>query len=985
MHKLFRTTLTSILRLLRKESNSRLRFNITRAPVIALLRTRRTLLPAKAKIPLRLRRATSRAPERRQTLSRGVDSSSSKDIQSLDRIFPGPRLACSLYGKRGYFLAFDRAKASSNNTRSYRSEPTEFPPKMKCWIQILSVPTADTPGTTVMLHFDQRRYLIGNVAEGTQRASVQRRLGLLKVGDIFLTGAVGWGTAGGVLGMILTVADASASSLREQAKALEERKAAASYREEIEQRPGKKSKDPGARQKKAAADAEQKPWLNIHGGKNLTHLLATARRFVFRKGMPLYTNEFRVKKNGQRNNWDPSYEDESVRVWDMVIEPEGRLVSPRKRSHDEFSDVEMESKDGTITESKEEVEDRHDQMRKSVVSSMFDSEWRLDALVAKKLSEVKLPAAIFIRDEEGKIQKYKGPMPNQGVEVPDVEVLVRNPWPGALIDELPPTTPSTTSVSYIFKNHPQRGKFNPKKAKELGVKAGPDYRILTLGQSVKAEDGTTVTPEMVLGPMKEGGGFAVIELPSSSYIEPLISREEWSSTEVMAGVVVVVWILGPGLIEDARLQDFMRKHAGLKHIVSSPECCPNYLALESPAAAAIRLNLIDPERFPIPKYCNNAVLQPDAQAPYQKAEPGLTIQLEPTIKFHEAEIISHLDTEKVVQEMPKEVLELAEIARKEITSVEYQEKLNKKQEDIPSKDAEVIALGTGSALPSKYRNVSATMIRVPGYGSYLLDCGENTLGQLKRVFGDELPEVLRDLKAIWISHLHADHHLGTSAVIKAWATETGIDSLTKQNKLLVVSHEGMTSWLKEYSLVENYGYDRLETINIAQSNERKFWSFRRDFDSEEVEKHGIASIEACPVEHCHGAAAVVLTFPNGFKVAYSGDCRPSRDFIKIGQGATLLVHEATFDDELLGDAIAKKHSTTSEALDVGKKMNARRILLTHFSQRYQKIPIMDSEGGKDQVAIVAFDYMRVKIGDFAKFEAFKPALMKLYEDENGDN
>ncbi|KAI9050107.1 hypothetical protein LZ554_006250 [Drepanopeziza brunnea f. sp. 'monogermtubi'] len=96
--------------------------------------------------------------------------------------------------------------------------------------------------------------------------------------------------------------------------------------------------------------------------------------------------------------------------------------------------------------------------------------------------------------------------------------------------------------------------------------------------------------------------------------------------------------------------------------------------------------------------------------------------------------------------------------------------------------------------------------------------------------------------------------------------------------------------------------------------------------------------------------------------------------------ATLLIHEATFDDILLNDAIAKKHSTTSEALDIGRKMNARRILLTHFSQRYQKIPVMDKEG-KDQVAIVAFDYMRCKIEDFAKLDAFKDALVKLYEDK----
>ena len=87
-------------------------------------------------------------------------------------------------------------------------------------------------------------------------------------------------------------------------------------------------------------------------------------------------------------------------------------------------------------------------------------------------------------------------------------------------------------------------------------------------------------------------------------------------------------------------------------------------------------------------------------------------------------------------------------------------------------EAEIVTLGTGSALPSKYRNVSATLLRVPGWGSMLFDAGENTLGQLKRVFpADELKEVLRELRVIWISHMHADHHLGTVSVIRAWYEE----------------------------------------------------------------------------------------------------------------------------------------------------------------------------------------------------------------------
>jgi len=156
--------------------------------------------------------------------------------------------------------------------------------------------------------------------------------------------------------------------------------------------------------------------------------------------------------------------------------------------------------------------------------------------------------------------------------------------------------------------------------------------------------------------------------------------------------------------------------------------------------------------------------------------------------------------------------------------------------------------------------------------------------------------------------------------------------------------------------MEDFGYERVESISLSPEN-----NFLKQFTGPQVDNWGLKSIEACRVSHCKGALAVAINFPNGFKVAYSGDCRPSENFVKIGRGATLLIHEATFDDELWEDAEAKKHSTTGEALDIGKRMGARRILLTHFSQRYHKIPVMSEEGGSDDVkAGVCFDYMKVR-------------------------
>ncbi|KAL8950373.1 MAG: hypothetical protein Q9222_003590 [Ikaeria aurantiellina] len=104
------------------------------------------------------------------------------------------------------------------------------------------------------------------------------------------------------------------------------------------------------------------------------------------------------------------------------------------------------------------------------------------------------------------------------------------------------------------------------------------------------------------------------------------------------------------------------------------------------------------------------------------------------------------------------------------------------------------------------------------------------------------------------------------------------------------------------------------------------------------EATGMTNLVACHVDHCQGAQAVCVKFATGFSFSYSGDCRPSRQFVRIGRNSTVLVHEATFDDDMQGDAEAKKHSTMTEAVGVASAMRAKRLVLTHFSQRYQKIP-----------------------------------------------
>jgi ribonuclease Z len=84
----------------------------------------------------------------------------------------------------------------------------------------------------------------------------------------------------------------------------------------------------------------------------------------------------------------------------------------------------------------------------------------------------------------------------------------------------------------------------------------------------------------------------------------------------------------------------------------------------------------------------------------------------------------------------------------------------------PGDDIVIVPLGTGSAVPGRYRTVSSTLIQIPNWGNILLDAGEGTYYQLARHFGEEgVNEVLRNLKCLYVSHIHGDHHMGAAMIL----------------------------------------------------------------------------------------------------------------------------------------------------------------------------------------------------------------------------
>lgn len=359
-------------------------------------------------------------------------------------------------------------------------------------------------------------------------------------------------------------------------------------------------------------------------------------------------------------------------------------------------------------------------------------------------------------------------------------------------------------------------------------------------------------------------------------------------------------------------------------------------------------------------------------------------------------------------------------------------------QDVSREEMELVFLGTGSSQPSKYRNVTGIYVHLFKHGGILLDCGEGTYAQLKRRYGAKgADDVLMGLKCIWISHMHADHFSGLARILSARRQLLEIQSV--REPILVIGPKKLKVFLDAYGEIEDLVMEFLdcsqttfEVQSFASNKEeyagvggsslthRKgglirvpseggyvksqmqyFWKqpgfhVRQGVDTagreslrRVLQSLGMKDLFSVPVVHCPHAFAVVLEAQGrqyngskaepGWKLVFSGDTRPCRALIEAARGATILIHEATFDDGMLAEAVKKNHSMTKEAIEVGVSAEVYRIFLTHFSQRYPQVPVFDSSYS-DRTCI-AFDMMSVNLADLPLVPQLLPAFQLLFRDQ----
>ncbi|KAG7381661.1 Zinc phosphodiesterase ELAC protein 2 [Phytophthora pseudosyringae] len=592
---------------------------------------------------------------------------------------------------------------------------------------------------------------------------------------------------------------------------------------------------------------------------------------------------------------------------------------------------------------------------------------------------------------------------------------------------------SHVSVSYVVETRTQRGKFLVDKAMALGVPKGKLFGQLHHGKDVTLPDGRVVQSSDCVLPSVPAAGCVIVSCPTTAHVDALASSGGFKRYQETEGkpadvhVEVVFHLGGVEVLRQPKYAAWARSFgAETRHVLLGHGACAQKTVYRASAKLQAQLHAVFPRAFP----SNEAHELRDSAEPFSRVVPEaaaleLTGTGVPAASDEEKESSEPASSKLVLGESMLKYI-LAPQARRGFDASRCWPRLDFDQiRESVSSSAEIVAkvsedssaqnadddlidgritfLGTGCAIPSKYRNVTGMYLELPtgaegddNWAGMMLDCGEGSLGQMYRyAAGDNkrLQELVDRLKCVWISHNHADHHLGLLRLLSYRSDASNTEPL------LVIGPTPLRFWLDEYAaqdptvrgkftFVENYSFDE------------------DDSRSEEVETHAeaarvrawlretlsISQLECVPVKHAHQSYAAVVTFVNGAKMAFSGDCRPSEKLGEKAKGAFLLVHEATFEDELAKEAKDKAHCTMAEAIEVGRQANARHLLLTHFSQRYPKMAVLSSatdEAATEQTpmeVLTAIDMLSLRFRELRQPNLMDVCtqLMTMDEDEEGD-
>jgi ribonuclease BN (tRNA processing enzyme) len=226
----------------------------------------------------------------------------------------------------------------------------------------------------------------------------------------------------------------------------------------------------------------------------------------------------------------------------------------------------------------------------------------------------------------------------------------------------------------------------------------------------------------------------------------------------------------------------------------------------------------------------------------------------------------------------------------------------------------VTIVGSGTSAPQPETPASGILVETAST-AILIDCGQ---GVIRGLMGIRDP---RELDAIVVGHLHADHYIDVVSLryLMPWAGFTG-------RRVPLLLPPG--------------GRERMAALASAISERVGFFDHTfdvREYDPASEQTIGDLRLGFLPGRHYVPAWGFRLRDEAGRLIVVSGDTGPNESLVEAARGANLFIVEATLLDAGEDDT-TRGHLTVDEAVGIGRAAGAgRTVLVHHRTQNHEAV------------------------------------------------
>lgn len=278
----------------------------------------------------------------------------------------------------------------------------------------------------------------------------------------------------------------------------------------------------------------------------------------------------------------------------------------------------------------------------------------------------------------------------------------------------------------------------------------------------------------------------------------------------------------------------------------------------------------------------------------------------------------------------------------------------------------VTILGNNSAIPAFGRHPTAQIITTAD-DLLMFDCGEGSQIQILNY------RIKRSrINHIFISHLHGDHYFGLIGLLNSFALLGRIQPLHVYGPPELIEVINLQFRISNTSLPFSFTFHPIEktgllldaksyTVDCFPTQHRiECWGFLvrekrhpRKINIEKTSAYDIpisafASLQAGDdfVTDDGGLIKNELLTDENVKAksyAFCADTIYDETLVPIVQHADLIYHESTYPAALTEKATERFHSTSKQAATIALKANAGRLLIGHFSAKFEVIEQFETE------------------------------------------